>query len=84
MNAFAVISICFGILIIWVLTYEPRMIIENEDGSVTFEHIPGEQTKTPDRVHATISFVFMWAVAQVIVYHQIVWSFLQVFFHFKF
>lgn len=83
MNAFWVISICFGLVTLWVWMYEPKMMIEHEDGRVTFEKIPREKANDLARLNMVFLLVSMWAVALVIVYHHIVWVFLQEFLQFK-
>lgn len=84
MNAFAVISICFSLVILWVWTYEPLAMIEHKDGRVIFEHIMSERTSNGERLRVIFALVLMWVTVLMITYHELAWSLLQEYMKYKF
>ena len=71
------ISVIFGLLALVSWVYDPKMLVEHEDGSVTYEHIDENRPTLLERVRVIFAIALVWAVVIVIVYHELVWGLLQ-------
>lgn len=68
------ISIIFGLMALWVWKYEPKMLVEHEDGRVTFEHVHGTSTNLTERVRVILALGFLYLFVLAVNYHEFLWE----------
>lgn len=84
MNACGVISICFGLVALWVWVYEPPMLVEHEDGTETLEDSNVGRLSCVERLRVIFELALLYLVVLAIFYHEIAWKLLQEYMQFQF
>lgn len=64
----------FGLLALWIWNYEPKMLVEHDDGSESFEHVPGTHTSFTERARVFLAIVFLYIIALAVYYHEFLWE----------
>lgn len=67
-------------LVVWV--YDPKMLVENDDGIVTYEDTEDGRPTIPERLRVIFAIVIIWAVVMAVDYREVIWPFARQFFSF--
>ncbi|MFZ2303242.1 MAG: hypothetical protein WAV98_00425 [Minisyncoccia bacterium] len=72
------ISVIFGVLAVYAWIVNPKMLVEQMDGGVTYEDCEDGAPTFLERVRITFMIVLAWAIVMAIFNHEFVWDFFQV------
>lgn len=77
------ISVLFVVIAFWLLTYEPKEMIENTNGGITFEKTGSGRPSINERLRLILALSIAWAIVMAIDYHALVWEALQTYMKLK-
>jgi len=67
-------SICFGIVALWISMYEPKTLVEGENRSISFENQQIGRATFTERLRIFIALVMLWLILSVVFYHKVAWD----------